>query len=58
MIYDFFRLTGAHHTFVDYADLFSVALHDDIIQEFDRRWDEVLLCQRFHPMIPWKVCTK
>ena len=42
MIYDYFRVTGAHDTVSDYADLFSVTLHDDNIQEFDRRWDEVL----------------
>ena len=28
---------------LDYADLFFVTLHDDNIQEFDTRWDEVLL---------------
>ena len=44
MIYDYFRVTGAHDTVLDYADLFSVTLHDDNIQEFDTRWDEVLLC--------------
>ena len=27
---------------LDYADLFSVTLRDDNIQEFDTRWDEVL----------------
>ena len=43
MIYDNFRVTGVHDTVVDYADLFSVTLHDDNIQEFDTRWDEVLL---------------
>ena len=43
MIYDYFRVTGAHDTVLDYADLFSVTLHDDNIQEFDARWDEVLL---------------
>ena len=37
MIYDFFRVTGAHDTVLDYADLFSVTLHDDNIQEFDTR---------------------
>ena len=58
MIHDYFRETGAHGTVLDYADLFSVALHDDDVQEFDTRWDEVLLCQRFHPMISWKVCKK
>ena len=30
-------------TVLDYADLFSVTLHDDNFQEFDTRWDEVLL---------------
>ena len=43
MIYDFIRVTGAHDTVSDYADLFSVTLRDDNIQEFDKRWDEVLL---------------
>ena len=43
MIYDYFRVTGAHDTVLDCADLFSVTLHDDNIQEVDTRWDEVLL---------------
>ena len=43
MIFDYFRVTGAHDTVLDYADIFSVTLHDDNIQEFDTRWDEVLL---------------
>ena len=43
MIYDNFRVTGAHDTVSDSADLFSVTLHDDNIQKFDTRWDEVLL---------------
>ena len=42
MIYDYFRLTGAHDTVFDFADLFSVTLPDDSIQEFDIGWDEVL----------------
>ena len=29
--------------YLDFADLFSVFLHDDNIQEFVTRWDEVLL---------------
>ena len=43
MIYDFFGVTGAHDGVLDYADFFSVTLHDDNIQEFDTRWDEVLV---------------
>ena len=41
MIYDYFRVPGAQDTVLDSADLFSVTLHDDNIQEFDTRWDEV-----------------
>ena len=43
MIYDYFRVTGARDTLLDYADLFSVTRRDDNIQEFDTIWDEVLL---------------
>ena len=43
MIHDYFRVSGAHDTVLDYADLFSITLRDDIVQEFDTRWDEVLL---------------
>ena len=42
MIYDYFRVTGARDTVLDYADLFSVTLRDDNVHEFDIRWDEVL----------------
>ena len=41
MIYDYFRVTGAHDTVLDYADLFSVTLRDDNVQEFNTRWHEV-----------------
>ena len=34
---------------MDYADLFSVTLRDDNIQEFDTRWDEVLLSMSKNP---------
>ena len=43
MIYDYFRVTGAHDTILDHVDLSSVNLRDDDIQEFDTRWDEVPL---------------
>ena len=43
MIYDSFRVTGAHDAVFDCADLISVTLHEDNIQEFDTRWDEVLM---------------
>ena len=43
MIYDYFRVTGANDTVLDYTDLFSVGLRNDAVQEFDTRWDEILL---------------
>ena len=43
MICDFFRVTGAHDIVLDYADFSFVTLQEDNIQEFDTRWDEVLL---------------
>ena len=43
MIHDYFRVSGAHDTVLDYADLFSITLRNDNVQEFDTRWDEVLL---------------
>ena len=43
MIYDYFRVTGAHDTVPDYADPFTIPLRNDDVQEFDTRLDEVLL---------------
>ena len=42
-MYDYFRVTGAHDTVLDYADVFSITLRNDDVQEFDTRWDEILL---------------
>ena len=50
VIYDYSRVTDAHDIVLDYADLFSVTLRDDNVQEFDSRWDEVLLSMsKIHP---------
>ena len=43
MIYDCFRVTGAHDTVLHYADVFSITLREGNVQEFDTRWDEVSL---------------
>ena len=43
MIYDHFRVTGAHDSVENYTDLFTVVLGNDDIQEFDSKWDEILL---------------
>ena len=43
MIHGYFRVTGARDTVLDYADFFSVTLRNDNVQDFDMRWDEILL---------------
>ena len=43
MFYDNFLVAGAHDTVLDYADLFTIILRSDDVQEFDTRWDEILL---------------
>ena len=40
---DYFRVTGANDSVENYADLCTVALRNDNIQEFDTKWDEILL---------------
>ena len=35
MIYDYFRVVGAHDTVLDYADLFTITLRNDDVKEFD-----------------------
>ena len=42
MIYEYFRVTGAHDAVADNADLFSLTLRNDEFQEFDTRWYEHL----------------
>ena len=42
MIYDYFRVAGAHDTVLDHAGLFSVNLRDENVQEFDTRWGSTL----------------
>ena len=42
-IYEYFRVTGAHDSVENYADLFTTSLRNDDIQEFDSKWDGILL---------------
>ena len=37
MIYDYFRVTGAHDAVLDCAGLFSITLRSDDVQDFDTR---------------------
>ena len=43
LIYEYFRVSGANDSVENYADLFTIALRNDDIQEFDSEWDEILL---------------
>ena len=43
LIYKYFRVTGANDSVENSADLFFVVLRDGDIQEFDSKWDEILL---------------
>ena len=43
LIYEHFRVTGANDSVENYADLYTVVFRNDDIQEFDSKWDEILL---------------
>ena len=43
LIYGYFRVTGANDSVENYADLFTISLRNDDIQEFDSKWDGILL---------------
>ena len=43
LIYDQSRITGTHDSVENYTDLFTVVLRNDDIQEFDYKWDGILL---------------
>ena len=43
LIYEDFRVTGANDSVENYADLFTISLRNDDIQEFDSKWDGILL---------------
>ena len=43
LIYEYFPVTGANYSVENYADLFTIVLRNDDIQEFDSKWDEILL---------------
>ena len=58
MIYDYFRVDGAHDTVLDHADLSAINFRNEDVQEFDTGWDEILLSMtKKHLMISWKVCS-
>ena len=49
LIYDYFGVIGVNDSVLLYADLFAVVLLNNYIQEFDTRWDEMLLSMEHFP---------
>ena len=43
LIYEYLRVTGANDSVENYADLFTISLRNDDIQEFDSKWDGIML---------------
>ena len=43
LIYEYFRATGANDSVENYADLFTIVLRNDDIQEFDSKWDGIFI---------------
>ena len=43
LIYEYFRVTSANDSVENYADLFTISFRNDDIQDFDSKWDEILL---------------
>ena len=42
LIHEYFRVTGANDSVENYADLFTIVLRSDDIQEFNSKWDGIL----------------
>ena len=42
LINEYFRVTGAKDSVENYADLFTIVLRNDNIQEVDSKWDGIL----------------
>ena len=43
LIHDYFRVTGTHDFVEKCTDLFTIVLRNDDIEEFDSKWDGILL---------------
>ena len=49
LIYEYFRVTRAKDSVENYADLFTIGLRNDDIQEFDSKCDEILFINDTNP---------
>ena len=43
LIYEYFQVTGANDSVENYGDLFTIGLRNDENQEYDSKWDGILL---------------
>ena len=43
LIYEYFWVTGPNDSVESYADLFTISLRHDDIQDFNSKWDGILL---------------
>ena len=43
LVYDYFQVTDIHDSVENYTNLFTIVLRNDDIQEFDSKWDGILL---------------
>ena len=50
LIYEYFRVTGANDSVENYADLFTISLRIDDIQEFDSKWDGIFIVYDENPI--------
>ena len=50
LIYEYFRVTGANDSVENCADLFTISLRNDDFQEFDSKWDGILLSMTKIPL--------
>ena len=50
LIYEYFRVTGANGSVEKCADLFTVGLRNDDIQQSNSKWDGILLSITKNPI--------
>ena len=50
LIYEYFRVTGANDSVENNADLFTIGLRNDDIQEFDSKWDGIFIINDENPI--------
>ena len=50
LIYEYFWVTGANVSVENYADLFTIAVQNDDIQDFDSKWDGIFIINDENPI--------